>query len=167
MDFLLTGGQGCVPFSKGPHCPGQTDDEYRTTFALWSLTQSPMIVATDIRNMTPVMEQTLLNKELVSLHQSTATPPGKHLAYWECSELLGCEVWGRKIANGENSWMVALVNRGKKTHRITVKWSDLGISKSTPATITNIWDGTLKGNATGQYTDSVPSHGTIVLKIVA
>lgn len=166
MDFLLTGGQGCVPFSKGAHCPGQTDDEYRTTFALWSLTQSPMIVATDVRNMTAVMRQTLLNKDLVALHQSTGTPPGAHLAYWECSELLGCEVWGRKITPDGNSWMVALVNRGTKAHKITVKWGDLGIGGKTPAAVTNVWDGTSKGNATGLYTADVPSHGTVVVKIV-
>jgi hypothetical protein len=57
MDFLMTGGMGCSPFSKGAHCPGQTDDEYRTTFALWALTQSPLIVATDVRNMTAVMNE--------------------------------------------------------------------------------------------------------------
>ena len=52
MDALMTGGAGCVPASKGPHCPGQTDDEYKTNFVLWALTQSPMLVATDVRNLT-------------------------------------------------------------------------------------------------------------------
>lgn len=165
MDMLLTGGQGCSPFSKGPHCPGQSDDEYRTAFAIWSIAQSPLIIATDIRNMTPVMTQTILNPDIVSLHQSTATPPGNHIKYWTCSELLKCEVWGRKITAAGNSWMVALVNRGKKEHKITVDWTDLGIGKSATGSIIDLWEHRPLGNVTGSYTASVPSHGTVLVKI--
>ena len=43
MDFLTTGGAGCAGAS---HCPGMTDDEYRTDVIIWALTQSPLIVAT-------------------------------------------------------------------------------------------------------------------------
>ena len=42
-------GAGCAGVA---HCPGQTDDEYKTEFVVWSLTQSPLIVDTDVRNMT-------------------------------------------------------------------------------------------------------------------
>ena len=37
MDFLMTGGNGCA----GPiaHCPGQTDDNYKTEFGIWTITQ--------------------------------------------------------------------------------------------------------------------------------
>lgn len=34
MDFLHTGGAGCA---TGNHCAGQTDDEYKTEFVLWSV----------------------------------------------------------------------------------------------------------------------------------
>jgi len=64
----MTGGEGCSPFSRGPHCPGQTDDEYMTEFAIWSLRQSPLIVSTDVRNLTEIMKKTLLNKELITHH---------------------------------------------------------------------------------------------------
>ena len=168
MDMLITGGRGCSPFSKGAHCPGQTDDEYRTAFAVWSLSQSPIIVASDVRNMTVVMNQTLLNKDLVELHQSTATPPGKHLAYWQCSEPLMCEVWGRKMTINGTSWMIALVNHGKKVHNITVRWKDLGFDDAEKATIVDVWDPqrrVLSSDATVSYTASVLSHGSAVVKI--
>ena len=57
------------------HCPDQTDEEYRTEFVLWSLTQSPLIVDTDVRNMTTIMKQALLNEELIAIHQSTSQQP--------------------------------------------------------------------------------------------
>jgi alpha-galactosidase len=166
MDFLLTGGEGC---SKNgvihPHCPGQTDDEYRTTFALWSISQSPMIVATDVRNFTGVMSETILNKDIIKLHQSTETPPGGHIKYWECSELLSCEVWGRKINANGTSWMVALVNRGKKSHKITVKWSDLGLSNDENGNIYDVWGQATIGSAKGSYTSEVASHGTTLIRV--
>ena len=71
MDFLTTGGAGCA---VGAHCPGMSSEEYRTEFSVWSLTQSPLLIATDVRNMTPLMREVLLNRELIELHQSTATP---------------------------------------------------------------------------------------------
>ena len=60
-----------------------------------------------------------------------------------------------------------LKHRREKSHKITVKWSDLGIGEGTSATVTDVWNGTPEGNATGQYSTNVPSHGTMVVKIEA
>ena len=51
------------------HCPGQTDTEYRTEFSLWSLGASSLIVATDVRNMTDIMKEVLLNTEVIAVNQ--------------------------------------------------------------------------------------------------
>lgn len=141
---------------------------YKTTFALWTLTQSPLIVATDVRNMTSVMNMTLLNKEMIDLHQSTHTVPGKRLAVWDCKEPLSCEIWGRKLPPAPQStdgWIVALVNRGKDEHSITVKWQDLGLESQTTASVHNVWTGEFVGNATRSWSDKVPTHGTVLVRI--
>jgi alpha-galactosidase len=81
MDVLMTGGQGCPMEKKASiysaHCPGQTDIEYRTEFTMWSINQSPLIVGTDVRNMTLVMNATLFNEALLAIHYDTTTPPGE------------------------------------------------------------------------------------------
>ena len=59
----MTGGAGCGQFHAGDHCPGQTDAEYRTQFSVYVLVASPLIVGTDVRNMTKIMRDALLNKE--------------------------------------------------------------------------------------------------------
>lgn len=51
------------------HCPEQTDTEYRTEFSLWSLGASSLIVATDVRNMTDIMKEVLLNAEVIAVNQ--------------------------------------------------------------------------------------------------
>jgi len=37
-------------------------------------------VSTDVRNLTTIMQAALLNSEILTLHQSTATPPGQLVA---------------------------------------------------------------------------------------
>lgn len=53
----MTGGEGCPDNAPMAHCPGQTDVEYRTEFTMWCMISSPLIVATDIRNMTAIMKE--------------------------------------------------------------------------------------------------------------
>jgi len=61
--------QGCDSNKPLLHCPGQTDVEYRTEFSLWSLGASSLIVATDVRNMTDIMKEVLLNTEIIAVNQ--------------------------------------------------------------------------------------------------
>ena len=59
--------QGCSPPVDMVHCPGQTDNEYRTEFSLWCLMAAPLLVDTDVRNMTDIMKEvcrTLFNASI-------------------------------------------------------------------------------------------------------
>ena len=60
----MTGGEGCADqcigsrndtgvcdFKTPKHCPGQTDNEYRTEASLYTVVSSPIMVGTDIRLM--------------------------------------------------------------------------------------------------------------------
>eukprot|EP00466_Bigelowiella_natans_P002741 jgi/Bigna1/70198/fgenesh1_pg.11_\ len=165
MDFLQTGGQGCsaamAHHTKGSHCPGMTDAEYRTEFSIWSLTQSPLIVDTDVRNMTAVMKAALLNEEILEIHQSTDTPPGEFLAYWPCSEPTRCQVWGRKL--NESAWLVALTNLGRKAHKISLDFSHLDWTKSDRAVPRDVWAHGFLEPAVGAFTSEVASHDTTLV----
>lgn len=163
MDFVHTGGRGC---SSAAHCPGQTDDEYRTAFAIWCLVQSPLIVDTDVRSMTPVMTETLLNKELIEIHQSTQTPPGRHAGNWLCQDLPGvCQIWTRRLSKDTDDFLVALVNLGNRSHDITVTWDTLGLKTAKALTVRDLWKHTDLTQATSRFTANVPQHGTQVLRL--
>ena len=56
-DFIYTGGEGCADNKPFEHCPGQTDTEYRTEFSMWCIMGSSLLVATDVRNMTDIMNE--------------------------------------------------------------------------------------------------------------
>jgi len=93
-DFLMTGGAGCNVFEAGAHCPGQTDAEYRTQFSVYALAASPLIVGTDIRNMTAIMRAALLNAELLSVNQDFEARAGDLVAMYPAAQCDGGEEAG-------------------------------------------------------------------------
>eukprot|EP01006_Ploeotia_vitrea_P050618 TRINITY_DN67478_c3_g19_i1.p1 TRINITY_DN67478_c3_g19~~TRINITY_DN67478_c3_g19_i1.p1 ORF type:complete len:416 (+),score=48.85 TRINITY_DN67478_c3_g19_i1:34-1281(+) len=135
-DFLMTGGAGCdQPYPY--HCPGQTDAEYMTEFSIWAITASPLIVATDIRNMTDVMKKVLLNDEIIAVNQDTAPVPGDRIGYWRCSEKDVCEQWVRELADG--SYGVVLYNKSDmQSHSISIEFSSLGWGGAT-GVVRDLW----------------------------
>lgn len=75
------------------------------------------------------------------------------------------EVWAGPLTGG--SYAVILLNRGSiASESITVKWSDIGLSADTSATVRDLWArkdlGTFKGSYTGE---NIPVHSVQMLKI--
>ena len=168
MDFIMTGGAGCA---AGSHCPGQSDAAYGLEFAIWSLTQSPLLVDTDVRNMTAIMRGLLLHRQLLALHQSTRTAPGRKLGVWaQCKdEPLACGLWGREADPDGRRWVVALANTGERPHRITLSFELLGWAPGTAADVETWWGGNATGGASaaGSVEAQVPPHGVSVLQLTA
>jgi len=168
MDVLTTGGAGC---SLAAHCPGQTEDEYRTEFAIWTLTQSPLMIATDVRNMSSLAQATLLNAEILSVHQSTATLPGRRLATAAdaCALPALCAVWGRALDAAGTTWILALVNLDNiSVQEVSVSFADLGWNASAMAgaLVRDLWARHDLPDATGgKVTARVPTHGTALLRV--
>jgi alpha-galactosidase len=160
MDLLTTGGAGCA---GSAHCPGQSDAEYRTEFVLWSLTQSPLLVATDLRNMTTIMKKLMLNKDLVGFHRSTQTPPGRWLGQWPCAEPLSCAIWGRPVTADGSQWLVALVNSGNSSHTIKCKWKLLDWDAKAVASVRNVLEQRAENTTSGAVQAKVDPHDTELL----
>jgi alpha-galactosidase len=164
MDFLMTGGQGCSNNQPYQHCPGMTDDEYRTEFTIWVLAASPLIVATDVRNMTSIMKDILLNKEVLAIHQDSLGQAGQRVGTWNCSEAGACEIWARPLESGQK--FAVLYNKGTASHGITLDFSIFGkgwVSASQRVTVRDVWAGKDLGTFNQNYTGTVVSHGVQAL----
>merc|ERR1712048_1258292 len=87
--MMMTGGEGCKDQCEGPrsdkghcnwtvpeHCPGMSDNEYRTEASLYAVVSSPMMIGTDLRLMTPIMKELLLNEEAIAINQDFEATPG-------------------------------------------------------------------------------------------
>ena len=59
-------------------CPRPQATEYKTEFSLWSLTSSPLVLASDPRNMTALQQHILLNKEVLAVDQDVPAPAHTH-----------------------------------------------------------------------------------------
>jgi alpha-galactosidase len=71
------------------------------------------------------------------------------------------EVWARPLFDGSHA--ASLVNIGDEAQKITVKWSDLGLSGT--QTVRDLWLHKNLGAIKGSYTVEVPAHGCVVLKV--
>ena len=97
-----SGGAGCDDFTPGKQCPGMTDVEYKTEFTLWSISGASMLVATDVRVLSPLQREVLLNHELLAVNQVSGQAGG--LVYRPLGT--GTEVWMRELAEGAAAFAV-------------------------------------------------------------
>jgi alpha-galactosidase len=173
MDVIMTGGEGCS-IGSNAHCPGMSDTEYITEFTLWSIYQSPLICATNVRNMTAIMNKILLNDKLLSIHQDTSTEAGKHIGGDATCSLLGeieCQYFLRLLHDG--SVLLALFNAGSASLTITFDFSQN--AKHLPqgwgasgfqAVADDQWQrGWANTTVTGKYSATVDSHGVNVVRL--
>ena len=172
-DFLMTGGQGCKgdtsPNATHPHCPGQSDTEYITEYSMWAIINSPLLVATDVRNMTDIMKKVLLNKEVIAVNQNNNYAAGNIVGSLttDCDKDVkdACQVWSKQL--GEPNAAIVLYNSGNSAHSITVEFGDIPAmewSMNTNLKLRDLWEGKDLGTFTGKYTgDNIPAHGVMFL----
>merc|ERR1712227_1002606 len=94
------------------------ETESRTEFSFWSLWSSPLIVATDIRNMkhNEGMRRVLMNEEVIAINQDEIATAGDRL--FNHSD--GGQVWYKKLANGDTAILMYNSNLDKSSPNITV-----------------------------------------------
>jgi len=155
MDFIYTGGQACTndPFK---HCPGQTDVEYRTEFSFWSLLNSGLIVATDIRIMTPIIKEVLFNTEILAVNQDKLRKQGDQV-----NKMGNAQVWARPLADGTEA--VILFNDGETATSVSAKFEYWGWAKGTKASIRDLWAHKDVGSFTDEYTVLVDPHAVVFI----
>ena len=134
---------------------GMTDTEYRTHMSLWSILAAPLLAGNDIRSMTDSIKEILTNKEVIAVDQDKEGKQGTRVT--KAGDL---EVWKKPLSQGV---AVGLFNRGAETAKMTVKWSDVGITKKNPK-VRDLW-AHQDLTAADSFSVDVPSHGVVLLKV--
>jgi alpha-galactosidase len=135
---------------------GMNHDEYVTHMSLWVLLASPLLAGNDLSKMTPETLSILTNKEVVAVDQDVKGAQG-HRVFQEGP----LEVWAKPLADG--SMAVGLFNRGESVNPITLSFSNIGVRGS--AKLRDLWQHKDLGSFSGSYTEQVPRHGAILLRI--
>ena len=133
-----------------------TLDEKKSHFALWCSFSAPLILSTDVLNITDEEVEYLTNKDFLDVDQDPLVQQATLVSQdgtWD--------VLTKSLYNGDR--LLTILNRGNDTADLTVSWDRIGLSLktlSTPGTIVskNLW--------TGEITNIPLSSGGITAKAV-
>ena len=147
---------GIVGFGH-THASRLSKNEQITHISMWCLFASPLLIGCDMTRLDPFTLAILTNDEALDLDQD---PLGQEASLVFKDDHDG-EVWARPLSDG--TWAVGLLNGAPEDEILTVRWSDVGITGSQK--VRDLWLHENVGTFDGSYSVSVPSHGTVLLKI--
>ncbi len=139
---------------------GMSATEYRTHMSMWAIMAAPLIAGNDIRSMSAETHDILTAPEVIAVDQDPAGVQGVKVA----DNGAGLQVWAKRLQQ-TGAVAVALLNRSGGTATITANWSAIGLASGS-ATVRDLWARVDRGSYTNAYSASVPSHGTVLVKIV-
>lgn len=151
-DMLMV---GIVGFGK-THPTRLKPNEQLLHISMWSMLSAPLLIGCDMTRMDKFTVDLLSNDEVIDIDQD---PLGK--AASRVVKDGTKEVWSRSLFDGTHA--VSLVNMGDDPQKITVKWSDAGITGS--VSVRDLWLHKNLGILKGSYTVEVPAHGCVLLKV--
>jgi len=159
LDCLVTGA------------PGITDDEGRTSMALWSIQAAPLLIGADVRTAsTPsgTTIATLTNADVIGVDQDALGIIGLQVSSVVCGSAT-CQVWAKPLSGG--ACAIGLFNLDSGAHDITGTFS--AVAAVFPAcgtgpytTTRDLWAHSSLGTLTTSYTaTAVPAHGVAMIRV--
>jgi alpha-galactosidase len=137
---------------------GMTTEEYRAHFSMWAMFAAPLLVGTDIANMSADTRSILLNRAVIAVDQDPQGHAGSRV-----KKDGDIEVWSRQLADGGRA--VVLLNRSANPVSIGVAWTDIGYPSGLRATVRDLWSGKETKDQSSNYAAQVPSHGVVMVTI--
>ncbi len=147
---------------------GQTVNEDRAHFTMWSMLAAPLILGNDIRTMSPETKDILLNKEVIALNQDKAGIQGLKFAAED-----GLEFWFKPLENDE--WAFCILNRTTTPKAYTIDWQKFNLyddvaKRSTGFdskvyAIRNLWTQKADGNTKKVKSVTIPGHDVVLYRL--
>lgn len=140
---------------------GMTDEEDKSHFSMWCILSSPLVLGNDITSMSAATKSILTNEEVIAVNQDTSG-----LQAHVISDENGLQVWVKNLNRRRSKeFVVALFNQNSIPGNISVNWPDLNIVGN--ATVRDLWEHNDLGVFETGYSQTVPGHGIMLLKVVA
>mmetsp|Transcript_61297 Transcript_61297/g.133174 ORF Transcript_61297/g.133174 Transcript_61297/m.133174 type:complete len:393 (-) Transcript_61297:33-1211(-) len=94
--------------------PAVTPVQARTQFNLWAVLASPLLISSNVRNLTKYELETYSNAEVIAVNQDEAGIQGMRVAGGNLTaSTASTNVWVRQLSN--KAWALLLVNVGPET----------------------------------------------------
>jgi len=139
---------------------GLTEQQNRVHMSLWAILGGPLLVGADLARLSPEALATLIHPEVLAIDQD---PLGLQ-AMKAAAPGTGLEVWSKPLANG-GARAVLLLNRTAAPASISVRWREIGLQDSAPATVRDLWAGKDLGEMSAEYSAMVPAADAVLLVV--
>ena len=137
---------------------GMTDTEYRAHFSLWAIMAAPLIAGNDLRTMPAATRDILTNPEVIAVDQDSLGVQG-----WVAEQPSpGLQVWVKPLKTGARA--VLFLNRTGGPAPMRADFTAVGLP-SARAKVRDLWAHEYRGEFTGSYTATVPSHGVVMVTL--
>eukprot|EP00605_Chrysophyceae_sp_TOSAG23-4_P001641 GSChrysophyteH1.ASY1.ANO1.1802.1 assembled CDS len=115
--------------------------ESRTEFTFWALWSSPLLVATDVVDLSEEKQSILLNEEVLAVHKDPLYISGDRFIV---DETTGAQAWQRPLSNGDIAVVIYNQDRAHEKKSQTVEFTfqqlrDIGLDAEASMRIRDLW----------------------------
>lgn len=148
---------------------GQTQQEYRSHMAIWSMMSAPLMAGNDIRNMDVLTKEILLNKDVIAINQDKL---GK--SAFRFVQLNGIDILVKALSDGDVAFL--FINRNNFNTELNYNWNfdtvyDESLEngslymKRAPRTIKNVWTKQYMGTTDTLLKKTLEPHESLFLRL--
>ncbi|HEV2375412.1 MAG TPA: NEW3 domain-containing protein [Streptosporangiaceae bacterium] len=136
---------------------GLTYNERQSQLSLWALASSPLILGTDLTNLTKQDLGLLLNKKVIAVDQDAIDAS-------RISDTATSQVFAKVEKTGVA--VAGLFNTGGQAEQVTTTASAIGLPASPAYLVDNLWKAShATTESAGTIVATVPAHGVALVKV--
>ena len=135
---------------------GLSYEEQRSQMTMWSIMAAPIMISSDVRNMSNETKELYLNKDMIAINQDSLGVQGHRV-----SDKQGKQVWTKPLKNGDLA--VALLNNNSSTQTVECNFADIGVEGEVE--VRDAWKKKDLG-ALSHVSVELPAHGSALLRLV-
>ena len=135
---------------------GLSYEEQRSQMTMWSIMAAPIMISSDVRNMSSETKDLYLNKDMIAINQDSLGVQGHRV-----SDVNGKQIWTKPLKNGDIA--VALLNNNSSTQTVECNFADIGVEGEVE--VRDAWKKKDLG-ALSHVSVELPAHGSALLRLV-
>ncbi|WP_394831165.1 NPCBM/NEW2 domain-containing protein [Pendulispora rubella] len=140
-------------------CPeiGMTPAEFQAQFSMWAVVAAPLIIGSDVRNISDASVEMLKNREVIAIDQDPLGVQGTAI-----STVGDAQVYTKPLSNGD--YAVALFNRGPKAQVISTTARQVGLANARGYALRDVWKHASTETA-GKIAANVGAHSAVLFRV--
>ena len=135
---------------------GLSYEEQRSQMTMWSIMAAPIMISSDVRNMSDETKELYLNKDMIAINQDSLGVQGHRI-----SDKDGKQVWTKPLQNGDIA--VALLNNNGSIQTVECDFKDIGVDGEVE--VRDAWKKKDLGPVS-HVSIELPAHGSALLRLI-